>query len=673
MLREAGHPRAQGQGQDRGEEQHQHSAGCGHHGDRAAPVQRAAVHDVLRAPGRPLDDATRSDMESRLGADFSDVRVHTDAAAKATAADMGARAYTSGSHVVIGEGGGDRHTLAHELTHVIQQRQGPVSGTDQGNGVSVSDPSDRFEREAEANARRALSRPGGASRAPDRHESASVQQAPALAAQESASVQQAPALAAHEPASVQQAPAPARHEAAPAHAAAIAVQRFHRPFAGDNAPADWAQTAREYIRSNYAGIVTQYTRVVLGMEAAAPVEQKAKVRVLRQMGAASQDNLPEILSRAVANGGAEVSDQELNAVVKYLNIMEEECATAAKVREDPDYANPLPGSVIGTEFTFTDDTLNGIAGGNPLRVDIGGLTGQADANARAAITYARNKMNAWTAHVQGTAPPNGFTMTVSDVTVKDQAGKRFTYSQGNTRWWWEITMDDACLETRTDPTSVSSMRDPHVRTIIKNHIFGGAQASGLRVDQSIAGGGGHISMDSASAFGGSVELFVQSMREWEDNWENWVAKFGAEPRETDVVNAPWTGSLPQDHLPAVRDLLDRILAEARSGRTHLPQAIGELQAHMVNLPLHANAPQHLREKVDAHPEDRLHYQAVNLEHMGEDTETAHRRIEFRDIQAQANYEQLLDDLQYIGFLLQGVRDNVGGEQEARLGERHPRK
>ncbi|MFJ2783815.1 MULTISPECIES: DUF4157 domain-containing protein [unclassified Streptomyces] len=26
------------------------------------------------------------------------------------------------------EGGGDRHTLAHELTHVSQQRQGPVAG-----------------------------------------------------------------------------------------------------------------------------------------------------------------------------------------------------------------------------------------------------------------------------------------------------------------------------------------------------------------------------------------------------------------------------------------------------------------------------------------------------------------------------------------------------------------
>ncbi|MER6025130.1 DUF4157 domain-containing protein [Streptomyces sp. NPDC001851] len=120
-------------------------------------VQRSAVHDVLRGPGQPLDDATRTDMEARLGTDFSDVRIHSGAAARASAAEIGARAYTSGSHVVIGAGGGDRHTLAHELTHVIQQRTGPVAGTDNGAGLKVSDPSDRFEREAEANARRVMS------------------------------------------------------------------------------------------------------------------------------------------------------------------------------------------------------------------------------------------------------------------------------------------------------------------------------------------------------------------------------------------------------------------------------------------------------------------------------------------------------------------------------------
>ncbi|WP_435862139.1 eCIS core domain-containing protein [Streptomyces rubiginosohelvolus] len=129
-------------------------------GAEAAPdVQRSAVQNVLRAPGRPLDAALKDDMESRFDADFSDVRLHTGAAARDSAAEIGARAYTSGSHIVIGDGGGDQHTLAHELTHVIQQRTGPVSGTEDGTGLRISDPSDRYEREAEANASRVLSRP----------------------------------------------------------------------------------------------------------------------------------------------------------------------------------------------------------------------------------------------------------------------------------------------------------------------------------------------------------------------------------------------------------------------------------------------------------------------------------------------------------------------------------
>ncbi|MGA4846783.1 DUF4157 domain-containing protein [Streptomyces sp. G5(2025)] len=158
MLRHAGHRWAQ-------PAPHQHGPSCGHQAAAVSPapgtpaVQRSAVHDVLHAPGRPLDENTRTDMEERLGADFSDVRIHDDTSAKASAARLGARAYTSGSHVVIGEGGGDRHTLAHELTHVIQQRQGPVSGTDHGDGLKVSNPSDRYEREAEANATRVLSGP----------------------------------------------------------------------------------------------------------------------------------------------------------------------------------------------------------------------------------------------------------------------------------------------------------------------------------------------------------------------------------------------------------------------------------------------------------------------------------------------------------------------------------
>ncbi|MDT0456730.1 hypothetical protein RM550_13450 [Streptomyces sp. DSM 41527] len=46
-------------------EQHRHSPACGH--TAPPPVQRSTVQDVLRTPGRPLDDPVRTDRESRLG------------------------------------------------------------------------------------------------------------------------------------------------------------------------------------------------------------------------------------------------------------------------------------------------------------------------------------------------------------------------------------------------------------------------------------------------------------------------------------------------------------------------------------------------------------------------------------------------------------------------------
>lgn len=127
--------------------------------------QRSPVLDVVGSGGQSLDDGVRTDMESRLGHDFSDVRVHTDDRADASARAVSAHAYTVGSDIVFQRGAYDpgssagQTLLAHELTHVVQQRSGPVDGTSTGGGIAVSDPSDRFEREAAANADRVMSLP----------------------------------------------------------------------------------------------------------------------------------------------------------------------------------------------------------------------------------------------------------------------------------------------------------------------------------------------------------------------------------------------------------------------------------------------------------------------------------------------------------------------------------
>lgn len=84
--------------------------------------------------GSALDPATRGFMESRLGHSFGSVRVHADSAAADQAESLSARAFTVGQDVYFGRGEYTPQThrgrglIAHELTHVLQQRAGAASG-----------------------------------------------------------------------------------------------------------------------------------------------------------------------------------------------------------------------------------------------------------------------------------------------------------------------------------------------------------------------------------------------------------------------------------------------------------------------------------------------------------------------------------------------------------------
>lgn len=131
--------------------------------------ERSPVLDVVGSGGgSPLAPDVREDMESRLGHDFGDVRVHNDSAAHNSVKAVNAHAYTVGSSVVFQRDAYDPNStagktmLAHELTHVVQQRAGAVDGTATWGGIRVSDPSDRFEREASADAERVMSAPAAA-------------------------------------------------------------------------------------------------------------------------------------------------------------------------------------------------------------------------------------------------------------------------------------------------------------------------------------------------------------------------------------------------------------------------------------------------------------------------------------------------------------------------------
>lgn len=106
-----------------------------------------------------LEASTRTQMEAAFGEDFGDVRVHTGSDAEKLNQELNARAVTRGRDIYFAAGEYHPATregqelLAHELTHVVQQRDAP-SGLQT---AAISQPGDRFEQEADASAQMALS------------------------------------------------------------------------------------------------------------------------------------------------------------------------------------------------------------------------------------------------------------------------------------------------------------------------------------------------------------------------------------------------------------------------------------------------------------------------------------------------------------------------------------
>jgi Domain of unknown function (DUF4157) len=102
-----------------------------------------------RGGGKSLPEAVLRKMETALGADFSDVRVHVGG----EASSIGALAFTHGSDIFFAPGLYDPHSphgqrlLGHELVHVVQQRHGRVRNPLGGGVAVVQDPG--LEAEAE--------------------------------------------------------------------------------------------------------------------------------------------------------------------------------------------------------------------------------------------------------------------------------------------------------------------------------------------------------------------------------------------------------------------------------------------------------------------------------------------------------------------------------------------
>jgi hypothetical protein len=119
-------------------------------GLEGGPVSAGVAEQInaQRGGGAPLDDSTRTQMEGHFGTSFEDVRVHTGTESAALNRSIAGRAFTTGNDIFLGDAASpaDSHLMAHELTHVVQQR----AMTGHSGPMSVTAAGDIHEQEADA-------------------------------------------------------------------------------------------------------------------------------------------------------------------------------------------------------------------------------------------------------------------------------------------------------------------------------------------------------------------------------------------------------------------------------------------------------------------------------------------------------------------------------------------
>ncbi len=91
-----------------------------------------------------LPQSLQHQFEAQFGQDFSNVRVHQGSQSTVAARAVGATAFTVGNDLFFAPGNYQPHTesgnkiIAHELTHVVQQRQGKNMEVPKGMAVVES-------------------------------------------------------------------------------------------------------------------------------------------------------------------------------------------------------------------------------------------------------------------------------------------------------------------------------------------------------------------------------------------------------------------------------------------------------------------------------------------------------------------------------------------------------
>ncbi len=451
----------------------------------------------------------------------------------------------------------------------------------------------------------------------------------------------------------------------------------------------------------------------LGDPAALPNPLDAAAKALLISGAAGQAALPQ------PGGVAELA-------VRALNYAEREITTSnalgqdvrkVKIGTEFSFGDGKPASDAEASVNIKVAMPEAPRGEQPEQ------TKKREATYGQPRTRALERIAAWAKAAENNADkiPGKPTVVATGHVGKATFAKKITYTFTEPKewtWYWVVDIDEACYETQTKPTSVSEFENGPIKEIINEHIFKGAAevklqeearprakgnkksadkpeapTLGLRPDPTSTGGGGHLSFDLGTAFGDengaiSVELMLTTLGELQQNADDLAREFrkdtkgrrltqptedqqGTEPVPLDVANAPSLSAQRlklnalQNGLDGYTTLVETINTRVLQGSTDdLPAIHAELVAFNQTLTNPEVLPGERKDHVES-AANISHYQAINIEHLGDD-EASSRRVEIRDIPAQTDYAKFLRDLKVLVDALGNARQTVKNAQSARL-------
>lgn len=131
-------------------------------GPSAVDDETASTIHSHRGSGQTLDDGIANKAGAVMGQDFSGVNVHTDNTADNLSRNLGAVAFTTGNDIFFRSGAYNpkssdgQKLISHELTHVVQQGASTPSVQSK---MTVNDPNDQYEKEADSVAEQVMSKP----------------------------------------------------------------------------------------------------------------------------------------------------------------------------------------------------------------------------------------------------------------------------------------------------------------------------------------------------------------------------------------------------------------------------------------------------------------------------------------------------------------------------------